>query len=67
MNLVRYEAGGPVAMLSLDRPDKLNAVSPAMIADLHTALDRAEADDAVRVILLRGEGRAFSAGFDLDV
>ena len=67
MNLVRYEAGGKVATISLDRPDKLNAVSPAMIVELHAALDRAEADDSVRVILLRGEGRAFSAGFDLDV
>jgi enoyl-CoA hydratase len=67
MSLVRYDSREPMAVISLDRPDKLNAVNPAMIAGLHAALDRAEADDAVRVILLRGEGRAFSAGFDLDV
>jgi len=53
--------------LSLNRPDKLNAISPAMIAELNHALDRAESDPEVRVILLTGEGRAFSAGFDLDM
>jgi enoyl-CoA hydratase len=67
MNLVNYDIAGPVATISLNRPGKLNAISPGMITELHGALDRAEADDAVRVILLRGEGRAFSAGFDLDV
>jgi enoyl-CoA hydratase len=65
--LVRYTTEGAIAVLSLNRPNKLNAINPAMIAELHAALDRAEADEAVRVILLRGEGRAFSAGFDLDV
>ncbi len=67
MSLVEYAITGPVAILTLGRPDKLNAIDPAMIAELHSALDRAEADDAVRVILLRGAGRAFSAGFDLEV
>ena len=66
-SLLKYHVDGAVAVLSLNRPDKLNAIHPALIAELHTALDRAESDDSVRVILLRGEGRAFSAGFDLDV
>ena len=65
--LVRYAVDGPVATLCLNRPDKLNAINPVMIEQLHAALDRAEADASVRVILLRGEGRAFSAGFDMDV
>ena len=65
--LIRYSTEGPLAWLSLNRPDKLNAISPAMIEELNHALDRAEADPAVRVILLSGEGRAFSAGFDLDM
>lgn len=64
---VTYQADGPVVTLSLDRPAKLNAIDLDMVDALHRALDRAEADDAVRVILLRGEGRAFSAGFDLDI
>jgi len=63
---LRYSVDGPLAWLSLNRPDKLNAINAAMIDELNSALDRAEADDAVRVILLKGEGRAFSAGFDLD-
>ena len=64
---VKVELAGPVAVLALNRPDKLNAIGPGMIAELHAALDRAEADAQVRVILLRGEGRAFSAGFDMSV
>ncbi len=62
---VGFETRGPVAVLTLDRPEKLNAVDEPMIAALHAALDRAEHDAAVRAVLLRGAGRAFSAGFDL--
>ena len=62
---LRYERQGAVAILSLDRPAKLNAINPGMIDDLNHALDIAEADEQVRVIVLRGEGKAFSAGFDL--
>lgn len=65
--LLRYRTEGPLAWLSLNRPDKLNAINAAMVAELNQALDLAEADDTVRVILLSGEGRAFSAGFDLDM
>lgn len=65
--LIRYVTEGPLAWLSLNRPDKLNAINAAMINELNHALDRAEADAAVRVILLSGAGRAFSAGFDLDM
>ncbi len=65
--LVEYAAEGAVAILTLNRPDKLNAINPPMIEALHTALDRAESDETICVILLRGAGRAFSAGFDLDV
>lgn len=63
---VRSEVDGPVAVLILDRPAKLNAITPAMAAALHDALDAAEADEAVRAIVLAGQGRAFSAGFDLE-
>jgi enoyl-CoA hydratase len=51
----------------LQRPDKLNAVNKEMIAALHRALDVLEPDDTVRAIVLNGAGRAFSAGFDLDM
>ncbi len=65
--LVRYERRNALAVLTLDRPEKLNAINKAMIVQLHHALDRAEADDAVRAIVIAGSGRAFSAGFDLDM
>jgi enoyl-CoA hydratase len=60
------ETEGPLAWITLNRPEKLNAISKAMVAELNQALDQAQADDQVRVILLKGEGRAFSAGFDLE-
>jgi enoyl-CoA hydratase len=63
---VIYDAQPPVATLTLNRPDKLNAIDAAMVGELNRALDRAEADEAVHVIVLAGAGRAFSAGFDLD-
>jgi enoyl-CoA hydratase len=65
--LVRSERRGAVALLTLNRPDKLNAINVPVIEALDAALDAAEADDAVRAIVLAGAGRAFSAGFDLDI
>ena len=65
MSLVLYECHDAVASLTLNRPDKLNAVTAGMLDELEAALDRAEADDDVRVVILNGAGRAFSAGFDL--
>lgn len=62
---VLYDLKDRTAVLTLNRPDKLNALNKAMHEALQTALDRAEADGA-RVIVLRGAGRAFSAGQDLD-
>ncbi|MCU0990056.1 MAG: enoyl-CoA hydratase/isomerase family protein [Xanthomonadales bacterium] len=61
-----YETEGPLAWITLNRPEKLNAISKVMVGELNLALDQAQADDQVRVILLKGEGRAFSAGFDLE-
>lgn len=58
---------GAIALLTLNRPEKLNAVNGPMIEALDRALDAAEADDSVRAIVLAGAGRAFSAGFDLDM
>lgn len=64
---VLYRREGPLAWLTLNRPAKLNAVNADMLAGLNAALDRAEADEEVRVIVLDGAGRAFSAGFDLQM
>jgi enoyl-CoA hydratase len=60
------ETDGPVATFTLNRPERLNAVTPRMVEQLDAALDEALADDAVRVIRLRGAGRAFCAGYDLE-
>lgn len=65
--LVLSERRGAVALLTLNRPDKLNAINVPVIEALDAALDAAEADDAVRTIVVAGAGRAFSAGFDLDM
>jgi 2-(1,2-epoxy-1,2-dihydrophenyl)acetyl-CoA isomerase len=62
---IRYRAADGVATLTLARPEKLNAITAAMHADLRAALDVAEADAAVRCLVVTGEGRAFSSGQDL--
>jgi enoyl-CoA hydratase len=63
---IRMAKEGHLAWLSLNRPEKLNAISPRMISELNTALDELEADEQIRVIILKGEGKAFSSGFDLE-
>jgi enoyl-CoA hydratase len=62
---VGYEQRGAIAVLTLQRPEKLNAIDAGMVAALQRGLDRAESDASVRAVVLRGQGRAFSAGFDL--
>ncbi|MBT8039728.1 MAG: enoyl-CoA hydratase/isomerase family protein [Xanthomonadales bacterium] len=62
---IRYETEGPIAWISLNRPEKLNAINPEMVEELKHATDRAQVNDDVRVVVLKGEGRAFSAGLDL--
>ncbi len=62
---ITFERQGPVGVLTLNRPDKLNAINQTMVKEIGQALDAAEADDEVRVVLLAGAGRAFCAGFDL--
>jgi enoyl-CoA hydratase len=62
---VRYEVDGAVATITLDRPEVANAQSSQMIDELDATLDLADADDDVRVVILAGEGKHFSAGHDL--
>lgn len=62
--LVSLDAG--VLAVTLNRPDKLNSFNPALLAALRAAIDRAASDDAVRVVLITGSGRAFCAGADLN-
>ncbi len=62
---ILYEKRGHVANITLNRPDKLNAVSPELLRDWGAAISEAEEDDDVKVIVFKGAGRAFSAGMDL--
>ena len=60
---VRYEVQGPLALLSICRAAKHNAISLATLEELHDALGQAAADDEVRVVAITGEGeRAFASG-----
>ncbi len=63
---IRLEKRDGVATITLNRPDKLNAINPQIISELGKAADDIEGDDAVRVVVITGAGRAFSAGADLE-
>lgn len=62
---ILLEREGPVAVLTLNRPARLNAMSRKMLEEMQAACDAAEADAGVRALVLTGAGKAFSAGFDL--
>ena len=64
--LVRYARSGDLGILTLENPP-LNQISAQLIADLLVALAGVEADAGLRALLLRGEGKAFSAGADVDL
>jgi enoyl-CoA hydratase/carnithine racemase len=62
---IRYDTADGTAVITLSRPEKLNAFTNEMMAELLDALDRVDADDDVRALIVTGEGRAFCAGADL--
>lgn len=62
---ITYERRGQVAVLTLNRPDRLNALSAAMRAEVDRALQSARADDEVRALVVTGAGRGFCSGVDL--
>lgn len=62
---VRYEAAGPVATITLNRPDRLNAMTTELIEGVLDRLEQAATDETVRVVVLTGAGRGFCAGGDL--
>jgi len=64
-NSIIFTIDGPVATLSFNRPEKLNAVTPEMITEIAQALDEVRANKDIRVLLLTGQGRAFMAGADV--
>ena len=62
---VRFEVSGPVATITLNRPDRLNAMTEELIGGVLACLEHATADDAIRAVVLTGAGRGFCAGGDL--
>ena len=63
--LVHYDVADGVATLTLDSPHNRNALSKQLVAELYDGLGRAEEDAAVKVVLIRAEGRTFCSGADL--
>lgn len=63
--IVRFEKKGAVGVITLNRPDSMNAFDTELRAEVVAAFGRAEGDDAVRSVIFTGEGRCFSAGADL--
>jgi enoyl-CoA hydratase len=63
---IKVERHGPILRIRMNRPDKLNAQNPALIEEMDAAFTEGAATADVRVIVLSGEGRAFSAGHDLE-
>jgi len=64
---ILYQADGSIARITLNRPDKLNAINDEMPPLLNDAVSRANEDDTIHVIVLSGAGRAFCSGYDLEL
>lgn len=65
MSFVKFEKQGRVAILTISRPEALNALNSQVLADLDVVLDQVEQDDEVYAVVLTGEGRSFVAGADI--
>jgi enoyl-CoA hydratase len=64
---LKYDRRDRVARITLNRPERLNAINEAMPGEIRRAIDEANADDGVHVVVLQGAGRAFCAGYDLKI
>jgi enoyl-CoA hydratase len=65
LQTVLYEPDGPVLYLTLNRPEKLNAMSAQLRDDLDAALEEADRGDEIRVVVIKAAGRAFCSGYDI--
>lgn len=65
MNYIQYEISDRIGYITLNRPEKRNALSHELVAELKQAFDQAEKDEQVKVVVLRAHGEAFCAGADL--
>src|SRR3989442_14778636 len=65
LTVVTLETQDRIGTLTLNRPEKLNALNPSLIAEFAEAIDVVAADPDLKVMIIRGAGRAFSPGYDL--
>ena len=65
--MLRIHVDGPIATVTLARPERRNALTPEMLEAISEAASRLDATPEVRAVILAGEGRSFCAGFDVDV
>ncbi len=63
--VIRLETSGHLAEIVLDRPDKLNAMAPVFFDEIRAAFEQVDRDEAIRAVILRAEGKHFTAGLDL--
>ena len=64
---VLYDVDGPIATITLNRPDRLNAMNMDLLMETLATLERAAGDEAIRVVIITGAGRGFTAGGDMDL
>jgi methylglutaconyl-CoA hydratase len=64
-NLVLYQVAERIATITINRPEKRNALNPQLIAELTSAFIKASEDDLIKVVILKANGDTFSAGADL--
>lgn len=62
---IKFETADNIAIVTLNRPDKLNAITRGMVAELQQAIEQIDEDDNIRAVIFTGSGRAFCAGYDL--
>src|SRR5580704_12944501 len=62
---ILYETRGPVAILTLNKPERLNAIGGAVREEVHQVVETAHEDDAVRALIITGAGKGFCSGADL--
>ena len=63
--LVACEQNSSVLTITLNNPETLNALSPLLEGELHSALEYADSEESVRAVILTGAGRAFSSGYNI--
>ena len=66
LNNLITETSGKILTITLNRPEKLNALTPNLLSELKMVLDKAAADDEVSVVIIKSMGRAFCVGYDLN-